>query len=343
MSKLITLLKNLCELDGPSGNEDAVREFILKEISPYCEAKTDVSGNIIAFKKGKKAANRKVMLDAHMDEVGVIITSITDSGFLRFTTVGGIETESLICKRVRFGDVIGVIGAKPVHQSSADERKSLPPKDSLYIDIGATNKEDAERYVSLGDIGTFASEWADLADGAFCSKALDDRVGCATLITLLKEDAEYDFYATFTVGEELGLRGAKTAAYTVDPEFALVLEATTAADIHGSSDENNVCECGKGVAVSFMDRATLYERKLFAFAIDTAKTEGITVQSKKAVTGGNNAGAIHLSKSGVRTLTLSLPSRYIHSSASVGTSADAESQLALARVLCRKLAAGELQ
>ncbi len=336
------LLKTLCELNGPSGNEDAVRDFILKEISPYCEAHIDKMGNILAFKKGVKSPKHKVMLDAHMDEVGVIITSITDSGLLRFATVGGIKTEALLCKRVCFGDTVGVIGAKPIHQSSADERKKLPEVESLYIDIGATDKKDAESYVSLGDIGTFIGEWADLADGHFRTKALDDRVGCAVLITLLKSEAEYDFYATFTVGEELGLRGAKTATYATEPDFAIALESTTACDIHGSSNENNVCVVGKGVAISFMDCATLYDKEYYDFTLALAKKENISVQVKQAVAGGNNSGAIHLTKKGVRTITLSLPSRYIHSSSSVGCMSDYEAQLNLADALCKAVAAGEL-
>lgn len=342
MNNLFKLLKNLCELDGPSGNEYPVRDFILNEIKDFCDTTVDAMGNIIAFKKGKTTPQKKVMLDAHMDEVGVIITSIDSNGFLKFQTVGGIKTESLLCKKVRFGKTVGVIGAKPIHQSTADERKNLPSADSLYIDIGAKNKETAEEVISLGDIGTFATGWKDLSDDIFCSKAIDDRVGCAVLINLLKQDAEYDFYATFTVGEELGLRGAKTATYTVDPDFAIALECTTAADIHKNSG-NRVTEVGKGVAVSFMDGATLYERALYNFTLDLAKKKNINVQIKTATTGGNNAGAIHLTKNGVRTITLSLPGRYIHSSATVGSKADVKAQNELAAALLKELAKGSLK
>lgn len=341
MSKLLELLKTLCALDGPSGNEDNVREFIMSQISPFCDAKVDCMGNIIAFKKGKNTPKYKVMLDAHMDEVGVIIKGITEDGFLKFETVGGIETDSLMCKRVRFGNVVGVIGAKPIHQSSREERKKLPTQDSLYIDIGAANKNEAEDVISLGDIGTFVGRWVDLGDGIFHSKAIDDRVGCAVLIDMLKQDAEYDYYATFTVGEELGLRGAKTATYTVDPDFAIALECTTAADTHSNSG-NKVCEVKKGVVLSFMDRATLYDRKLYDFTLNLAKEKGIAVQIKKTVAGGNNAGAIHLAKGGVRVVTLSLPGRYIHSSSTVGSEFDFLSQRSLAEALLSELAKGNL-
>lgn len=343
MSDAIKLLKTLCQLDGPSGNEDEVRDYILQEISPYCDAKVDKSGNIIAFKKGEKPAVKKVMLDAHMDEVGVIVTSITDSGLLRFVTVGGIKVDSLICKRVRFGDTVGVIGAKPIHQSSPDERKKLPAEENLYIDIGATDKEDAEKYVCLGDIGTFVGEWADMGDDLFRSKAIDDRTGCAILIELLKKSAPRDFYATFTVGEELGLRGARTATYTVDPEIAIALESTTAADLHGSSKENMVTVLGEGVAVSFMDRATLYDRDFYEFTLSLAAKKGIKAQTKASVTGGNNSGAIHQSRGGVKVITLSLPSRYIHSSASVASKSDFLAQLSFAEELLLAATNGEIK
>ncbi|MBQ7108229.1 MAG: M42 family metallopeptidase [Clostridia bacterium] len=341
MDNLSLLLKKLCELNGPSGNENAVRDFILSEIAPYCDAKVDQMGNIIAFKKGDEAPKYKVMLDAHMDEVGVIVNGITADGFIKFETVGGIETEALIAKKVRFGNIVGVIGAKPVHQSSPDERKKLPSIDSLYIDIGANSKEDAENFIGLGDIGTFESEWADLSDDIFRSKAVDDRVGCAVLINLLKAPAKYDFYATFTIGEEIGLRGARTATYSVDPDFAIALECTTAADI-GKNTENPVTKVGEGVAVSFMDRATLYDRELYDFAIKTASEKGIPLQIKTAVSGGNNAGAIHLTKGGVRTITLSLPGRYIHSSGVVGSKSDLFAEHDLAKALLNAFASGSL-
>ncbi len=337
MDRLKSLLKSLCMLDGPSGNENAVRDFILEQLTGCCDTKVDPSGNIIAFKKGKSSAAQKLMLDAHMDEVGIIITGATENGLLRFDTVGGIETEALLCKRVRFGKTMGVIGAKPVHQSTADERKALPKRDSLLIDIGAMDKEDALSLVPLGAIGTFTDDWAELGDNFVRSKALDDRVGCAILIRLLLEPSEYDYHATFTVGEELGLRGAKTAAFTVEPDVAVILETTTAADIHGTSGQDAVCYCGKGVVVPFMDRTTLYPKELYDLAFETAKENDISVQTKQKVSGGNNAGAVSLTKNGVPSITLSAPCRYIHSGGSVVNWSDIESQYRLADALIYRL------
>lgn len=341
MTELKQLVQALCELDGPSGNEDAVRSFILEQITDTCEAQVDASGNILAFKKGAKPAAKKLMVDAHMDEVGVIVTGATESGLLRFDTVGGIEAEALLCKRVRFGNILGVIGAKPIHQSTPEERKALPKRDHLLIDIGATDKENAEQLVSPGSIGTFVGTWAELGGNAVRAKALDDRIGCAILIRLLQQPAPYDFYATFTVGEELGLRGAKTAAFAIDPEVALALETTTADDLHGSEGANVVCQSGKGVVVPFMDRTTLYDRRLYDLAFSLAAAQGIPIQTKHKVSGGNNAGAISLSKGGVPTLTLSAPCRYIHSGGSVVHWADVMAQEALAAALIEGLAGAQ--
>ncbi len=332
---MINLLKRLCERGGTSGREEAVRDFVLSEISDFCKAEVDKNGNIICFKKGKKSSSKRIMLDAHMDEVGIIATSITDDGFVKFATVGGIDTASLLSKSVVFENgARGVIGLKPVHLSSAEERKKLPKTDSLYIDIGAENREEAEKLIALGDTAVFDSEFSVLGDRTVKAKALDDRAGVSVLIGLLKQESEYDFYATFSVQEEVGLRGAGTATFTVDPEIAIVLEATTAADLEGVSPENTVCSLGEGPAVSFMDKATLYDRDLYEKALKS----GIKCQPKAAVAGGNNAGAIHLTKSGVPTLSISLPCRYIHSASSVADLSDLENMSLLARRMIELLA-----
>lgn len=334
------LTKKLCLLDGPSGCENSVSDFIINEIKDYADVKKDPMGNLIVFKKGKKRAVNKLMCDAHTDEVGMIITSITDDGFLLFEALGGIQTPSLVCKKVMInGKVPGVIGIKPVHLCKGDEKSLLPKTDSLYIDIGANSKEEAQKYVSVGDFATFISDFTELGTDTVKAKAIDDRIGCAILISLLKQEAEYDFYATFTVQEELGLRGAKTAAFTVDPDFCICLEATTAADIDGVDKEKTVCKLGNGPAVSFMDRSTLYDKALY----DCAFKSGIPCQPKSAVTGGNNSGAIHLSKSGVRTLAISTPCRYIHSASCIADFNDAENALLLTQYMINKICSGEIK
>lgn len=331
---MLDLLKELCLLDGISGDEGAVRDFIINEIKDFCEYKVDNLGNIICFKKGENTPKSKIMLDAHLDEVGLIISNITENGYLKFQTVGGIDTAALMLRRVLInGKINGVIGGKPFHLLDADSRKKLPKTDDLYIDIGAKTRKEAEKLVSLGDSAVIVSDFEILGE-CVKSKALDDRIGCLVLIKLLKEYNKYDFYATFTVQEEVGLRGAKTAAFSVKPDFAIALDSTTAADIAGTPADSKVCQQGKGVAVSFMDKATIYDKALYNAAINS----GILCQPKSAVAGGNNAGSIHLSGEGVRTIALSAPCRYIHSANSIVNISDIESMLKLTEYMLTNIA-----
>lgn len=331
---MVELLKKLTALDGTSGDEGAVRDYIISEIKPFCETRVDALGNLIAFKKGKTAPDRKIMLDAHTDEVGFIVTSITDDGFLRFKAVGGINTSALLFKTVRIdGKVTGVISGKPIHLTKDDEGKKLPDADKLYIDIGAKSREEAEKTVSLGSRGVMVSDFTE-HNGKIITKALDDRVGCAILIKLIKEYDEYDFTAVFSAQEEVGLRGAKTAAFGVDPYAAIVIESTTAADIAGVDEDKSVCTLGGGAVVSFMDKTTVYDREYCRAALDS----GIAAQTKRAVAGGNNAGAIHLTREGIRTLTLSVPCRYIHTSSSVADIKDINAVYELAKYMIKYIA-----
>ena len=333
---MFEIFEKLCNLDGTSGDEKAVRDFIIGEIKDYCEYRIDNLGNIIAFKKGKNKSAKKLMIDAHMDEVGLIITSVTSEGFLKFKTAGGIDVSALMFRNVMInGKLNGVISGKPVHLASSEERKKLPKEESLYIDIGADSKEEALKHISLGDRAIVCGEYIENGKNII-SKALDDRVGCATLIKLIKEFDDYDFYASFSVQEEVGLRGAKVSAFTVNPESAIVLEGTTASDIAGVPPENTVCTLGCGVAVSFMDGATVYDREYYNFALNS----GIKCQPKSAVAGGNNSGVIHLSREGVRTVALSVPCRYIHSSSSVANKEDCENLLNLAIFMIKGICSG---
>ena len=336
---MLNLLKSLCLIDGTAGDETAVRDFIINEIKDFCEYKIDNLGNIICFKKGEKTPVKKVMVDAHTDEVGLIITSVTESGFLKFSCVGGIDVSALMFRKVKInGKINGVISGKPYHLLSADNRKKLPSDSDLYIDIGAKDKAEALDKISLGDRAVIASEFVILGENVK-SKALDDRIGCATLISLLKEDAEYDFYATFTMGEEIGLRGAKVATYAVNPDSAIVLEGTTAADIADVPTDKSVCNLGQGVAVSFMDRSTVYDKDYYNSALQS----GLKCQVKRAVAGGNNSGSVHLTREGVRTIALSVPCRYIHTANSVANISDIESQKELTKYMLNGICSGSIK
>ena len=333
------LLKKLCAIPAVSGREEALTEFILKEIDGFCEAKVDVNGNIICFKKGKKPSACKVVLDAHMDEVGLIVTNITPDGFVKFATVGGIETAVMIARGVTFENgVKGVVGMKPVHLSSPEERKKYPEKDHLYIDIGATDKAEAEVLVRLGDTAVFDSTPTQLGH-RLRARAIDDRAGVAVLITLLKCDAEYDYYVTFTVQEEIGTRGAATAAFTVKPDAAILLEATTAADLEGTPEDKQVCRLGDGPAISFMDNGNLYSKRLY----DAAVSSGIPCQTKQYVAGGNNSRAFALSGEGSSTIAISLPCRYIHSPSCLADMRDFDAMLPLVKYMLEGLCCGDIK
>ncbi len=339
---MIKYLEELCLLSGASGDEKAVREYISNVISPYCECKVDNMGNLIAFKKGAERPAHKIMLDAHTDEVGFIITSITEDGFLYFTTLGGINIEALIGKRVQINGHNGVIQVKPVHLLKGDDADKMPEKSTLTIDIGATGREDAEKLVSVGDIGTYLSDFVEFGSNFVKAKAIDDRLGCAILMNLIEEDLPYDMWFSFSTQEELGLRGARTSAYGINPEYAIIVESTTAADLVGMPENKKCCKLGEGAVLSFMDNSTLYNSELYNSALKIAAEKGIKTQVKRAVAGGNNAGAISQSREGVKAITVSVPCRYLHSPSCVISLDDAESVLKLVRELAVNIATGNI-
>lgn len=335
-------LKALCELQGVSGREDAVRHYIIDKIKDNAEVTVDALGNIIAFVKGEKRAVKKVMADAHMDEVGFIVHYITADGMLKFTTVGSIMTGVLLARRVRFSNgVVGVISSKPIHLLEGDQRDKMPDKESLYIDIGASSFEEASAVISLGDYAVFDEGFEALGD-LVVSKALDDRLGCFALIDIINSKPEYDFYAVFSVMEEIG-HGARTATFAINPDYAVVLESTTAADLAGVSEDKKVCKVGCGAVVSFMDKGTMYDKDLFDKTLKIAEENGISHQIKSYVSGGNNAAGIHQTGDGVKTIALSVPCRYIHSASCVASLSDAKAVRDLAEAVVMKMASGEIE
>lgn len=325
-------IKELCNLDGVSGSEGDVRAFILDKIKPYTEnIEIDSIGNVIAKRKGRKSG-KTVMIAAHMDEVGFIISGITEKGFLEFKTVGGIDTRVIISKRVRIGrdKTPGVIAMKAVHLQEKSERDRIPKVSSLYIDIGAKDKEEAEKYVSLGDYAAFDTEFEYLSNDVIKAKAIDDRIGCAALLELIKDEPVYDTYFVFTTQEEVGLRGARIAAARIKPDIALVVESTTCSDVYGTDEKDYVTILGGGAAVSFADRSTIVNKAYYDRLIDLARRRNIKVQTKAAVAGGNDSGAIHIASGGTLCASVSLPCRYIHSPAGIASLADYNAVLALA-------------
>lgn len=334
------LLADLCAIDGVSGHEKAVRDYILSKLAESTtpmEIHTDNMGNVIVHLIGKEKAATVVQFDAHMDEVGFIVTGIGEDGFLRFDTVGGIDSRALYGHRVRIGAQRGVIGGKAGHQCSPDETKKVPSVDHLTIDIGAEDKETAEKLVKIGDCGTFDNTLTWIGDDHFLGKAVDDRVGCMLLLELAKQQPERDIWLSFSVQEEIGLRGAGIATEAIHPDYAVAIDATTAADVAGNSPDQSVCFVGQGAVVSFADRATLYDPELYQCIRRLADEKAIPTQTKNMVAGGNNAGAMQGRHTGVKMTAVSLPCRYIHSSACMGRMQDVQAMYDLLQLLAEEL------
>ncbi|MEG2377232.1 MAG: M42 family peptidase [Clostridia bacterium] len=328
-------LCKLCSLRGVSGWEDEVRAAIYEQCAPYAgKLFEDSTGNLYVFKSGAATRRAPLMVCAHMDEVGIIITSITSDGYLRFATVGGVDRRVIIGKRVRVGACAlpGLIGVKAVHLSTKEERKIVPKQEDLYIDIGATTKAQAEKLVSPGDVATFDSEYAEFGDGYIKARALDDRIGCAAMLTLIREPLPFDTWFVFTVQEEIGLRGAAVAAARLAPASSLILETTTAADIPGMTGASCVCRADGGAVIGFMDRSTIYDKDYFALLCRLADENHIPWQIKTQIAGGNDAGIIHKSGVGVKTASISVPVRYIHSPACVAARDAIDAAVMLARL-----------
>ncbi|QUL97998.1 MAG: M42 family metallopeptidase [Candidatus Fermentithermobacillus carboniphilus] len=318
-------LRELTLLSGVSGNEADIRRGITRELEslgvPY---ELDVLGNIIA-RKGSKGP--KVMVDAHMDEVGLIVTFIEKNGFVRFSAVGGIDPRVLVSKRVLIGKdrVPGVIGAKAIHLQEPKEREQVIPKDQLFIDIGAKSRDEAEKKVKPGDYAIFDTEYEELWPGIIKSKALDDRVGCALLLETLKEPWEnIQLYAVFAVQEEVGTRGARVASYAIAPDMGIALEGTVCADIPGTDKEFQATRLGKGAVLSIMDRGSIPSRTMLKELLRLAQENNIPVQFRETTSGGNDAAAIHLAREGCPVASISVPCRYIHTPCSVMSMADFE-------------------
>ena len=326
---MLERLKALSELYGVSGNEARVRAYLRKEAGPFAdEMFVDPVGNLYVHKRG---GGPRVMRAAHMDEVGMIVRDITEAGTLLYDA-GGIDPRVVVSKRVVIGpnDVPGVIGAKAIHLQSPEERTRALKHTDLYVDIGAKDRADAEKLVGKGDYISFTTKFSCFGDGLVKGKALDDRVGCAILLELLRGGYQCDLWAVFTVQEELGLRGAAVTANRVKPDVALILEGTTANDVAETPSHRSVTTVGAGAAISFMDGRTIVPEKMLVTLREAAKREGLPWQMRRGTAGGTDAGAIHRSLAGVVCGGISVPCRYIHSPVSIAAITDIEAAYRLA-------------
>lgn len=330
----LKLLEALCNAKGVSGDDGEVKQVIIESIKDHCQKLyIDKVGNLIAFKKGNKTPRNRLMVCAHTDEVGLMITGILKDGTLTFEAVGGIDSRVLSAKRVMVGDIPGIICSKPIHCKTAEERKKAVPCNELVIDIGSFSKKESEKLVKIGDTATFRSDFVKLGENKIKAKALDDRLGCYIMCNMIKNDPVYDTYFAFTQCEEVGCRGAISAATAIRPDIGIVLETTTAADIHGVSGDKRVCEQNDGGVLSIIDGGTIYDRRLYKKAVECAERNEIKVQTKKYVSGGNDSRSVQRAADGARVTALSAPCRYLHTPSCVVDMRDAEEM----EKLCMKL------
>ena len=313
----LKLLERLCNVVAVSGDEGEVRKIVLEEVKPYAdEVKVDAMGNVLVTKLGRGNYRMRVLLDAHMDEVGFMIVADDGEGIYRFEAVGGIDVRHLVGKQVFVGRerLPGVIGAKPVHLMSSDERTKKVPIDALRIDVGPGGK------AKVGDWAGFATKFRRVGP-SILSKSIDDRIGVATLIELVKHaPSNIDLCAAFTVQEEIGLRGAKVAAYYFNPDLAIAIDSSPARDLpvfDGGENMTYNTKLGLGPALYVADGSTLHDPRLVRFLQETAEAEKVPYQIRQPGGGGTDSGAIQRSLAGIPTVSVSVPHRYTHSPISI--------------------------
>ncbi len=312
------LFAKICKAPGAPGFENPVRKIVLQEIEGLVdEVKVDSLGNVIALKKGQQnPEGKKVMVAAHMDEIGFIVTHIDDKGFVRFHTLGGFDPKTLTAQRVIIHgkqDLIGVMGSKPIHVMSQEERNKLPKTTDYFIDLGLP-KEEVEKSVRVGDPITRERDLIEIGE-CLNGKSIDNRVAVFILIEALKKlkNNPYDVYAVFTVQEEVGIRGANVAAHQIDPDFGIGLDTTIAFDVPGAPAHEKVTELGKGAAIKIMDASTICDPRMVDFLQSTAEKSGIAWQPEILTAGGTDtAGVQRMGKRGAISGAISIPTRHLH-------------------------------
>ena len=341
LSENLEKLSNAC---GVAGKEEEVRNLMIKLLGPYTdEIAVDKLENVIAIKKGKKA-QPKVMIAAHMDEVGLMVKTISKEGFLQFTKMGGIDDRILLAQRVTVytekGALPGIIGSKPPHIQKEEERKKVLAYDELFIDIGAQSREDANRMgAKVGDVVGFDVKYARIGEETVIGKAFDDRIGCAVMVETMRQLGKTDctVCAVGTVQEEVGLRGAATAAFGVDPDVGIALDVTVAGDVPGVKESDTTVKMGKGPTLTVTDSGLITHPKVLRLFLRTAEENGIAYQLETGLMGSTDAARIALTRQGVPSGTISVPARYIHSPTAMLSLKDAENSAKLATAAIEKV------
>ena len=337
--KLLALLAELTNTNGVSGDEGAIRAIIRKQVAPYAdEIKTDAMGNLLVIKHASQTSALRVMMDAHMDEVGFMIVDEDGDGVFAFEKVGGGDERQMLSKAVLVGhdNLPGVIGCKPIHLAEDDEQSSPIPLSTMRIDLGPGGKGKAKR----GDFATYATRFLRSGDAVF-AKAIDDRMGCATLIELLKHvPPQIEFLAAFTVQEEIGLRGARVAAFDFQPDLAIAVDSTPALDMPRPDGRENTqynCKLGAGPAIYLADAGTLSDPRLVKYLSQIAEEHHLTYQYRQPGGGGTDAGALHLTGKGFPVVSVSIPGRYAHTAVMMASLRDWQNTLQLLQFALQNL------
>ncbi len=337
MSINVQLLKQICELPGAPGFEKRIRDFVIKEVTPLVdEVQIDNLGNVYAIKKAaSNPEGKKVMAAAHMDEISFIVTHIDENGFIRFHTLGGFDPKTLTAQRVIVHgkeDLIGVMGSKPIHVMTTEERNKLPKTTDYFVDLGMP-REQVEKLVSIGDPITRERELIEMGECVNC-KSIDNRVSVFILIEALRTmgNIPYDFYGVFTVQEEVGIRGANVAAHHINPDFGLGLDTTIAFDLPGAQPHEKVTELGKGTAIKIMDSSVICDYRMVAYLKEVAAKQSITWQPEILTAGGTDtAGLQRQGKNGAISGAISIPTRNLHQVIEMANKNDIQGSIDLLR------------
>lgn len=343
MSINTELLKTICEMPGAPGFEQKIRQFVIDEVTDLCdEVKVDNMGNVAAIKKGK-SSDKNVMVAAHMDEIGFIVTHIDDNGFLRFHTLGGFDPKTLTAQRVIVHgkkDIMGVMGSKPIHVMSQEERNKAPKIKDYFIDTGMS-KEEVEKYVEVGSPITRERQLIEMGDCVNC-KSIDNRVSVFILIEALRElkdkDVPYDVYGVFTVQEEVGIRGAGVSSLDIQPHFGIGLDTTIAFDTPGASPHEKITDLGKGTAIKIMDGSTICDYRMVNYMKEVAGKHKITWQPEVLTAGGTDTAMVQrMARGGSIAGAISIPTRHIHQVIEMAHKEDIRGSIDLLKVTLQEL------
>lgn len=335
--ELVNALEKLSNVCGVTGREDEVRKLLKPMIKPYVdEIKEDKLGNLIGVKKGKKKVP-KIMLAAHMDEIGLIVKNVTKNGFLQFAKLGGIDDRILVAQRVlvhtKKGVKPGIIGSRPPHIMKAEEKKKAIEAESLFIDVGASSKKDAQKIgVEVGNVVSFDTKFAKVTKDLVIGKSFDDRVGCCLMVEVLRQLKNVDctVFAVGTVQEEVGLRGATVSAFQIYPDLALAFDVTVAGDVPGVKEVESSVKMKKGPVIGVMDAGLITHPKVLSLLVSTAEKIKVPYQLETGLAGSTDAARIALTREGVPCGTLAIPTRYIHSPTSMLSLSDVQNATKLA-------------